>query len=664
MTCFTRFNTFLCSKGINFLLTATVMVMISCVGKVKNTKEKTASSVQEAEKILELTLAKEFYPISDTKIVGRLEPPPPPYKLSEITYLISKTGDQVPTAFSGAALETLSKDYTGSYQVIMRDLEPNTCYQFNVNIETENGVKSDSKVFFSGCTLVDDVSDFYGISQVENVSGLSGAYALKVYVNAATNTTDVLPQPGDTYAYEIYAGKKSKISPNQLFDTTNPEVTKYTISYKYNQTVINGLEPDTEYWVGARALNKGFQANQDNPYYIPEQNEFYLEGKTQSDSVSNISWDSSSFEVNLEPGSAGLTSVTGSWNSVIGLFYNLRFYYVDQDLMPNQADLFTYIMNGNDEACTGSEDGNSDITCKNLSSSATSTTAAGLTSYKNYWMALAICLNEACTDQNKKIVSPIKSIRTEPEVGFYSGVISVLESIDSDHLDRIRLSVTPFDENGGAGDGVACKMRINAGSEIWLNHPDPSAGPPNTINTSDISVLPFNYKSDYFITLSGYNLATTDTYYFKCLPYLVNGSTIEIKSDGILPWVAATGLSLEGPTYTQFPGLDVGFLTCVDSNNSISITWPTPTGGIYAKYLVLLKDRAVGNPIFSVQDAYDEDPGYYVFEEHKDNNSTTIYGLSAGTYDVAVATFLDYMSGTAYIRSSDNVDVGSCTVNP
>jgi hypothetical protein len=630
-----------------------VMFLVSCVGQVEDVKQKTASTVQEKETIINEQIMIVAFPVAHDKIELWFSKSAADKWENTIIY-VTYGGLTTPIAFAGENLTY--KNYKGLYRALLTGLNINTTYNIKANAVFKNGTKTDYDGTLSVTTFPNVTADFLGITDTKTPAGDAGATSMLVSFTPGIATSEFpFPEYGDPYYYRICVLDTTVLSPKDMWNDAfiGSGITMYQVDKAFDQKLITGLASGVKYAVGIRSVHYGGRTKGDDPVYSFEANNVILFHTTKDNSIGSINFDPSAIELSLAAGSLGRSTVNISLDpNAEGIFNHRRVYFG----IASNPNFYTHIVNNADTACIGAETADPDVFCKYLEPNTITTSVAGLDSLTNYKFMEVICGNETCSP-DKRLYSAAPEISTSPPVVAFNGLISVTGTEDVHNLDRVSLKYLTPNQNTGIVDGLIVQYEVG-GQVYYLNHPDPDADP-TYVNDSGLSVMPFDLNDDEII-VKGLDITSPGTKNFRVLPYVYDANIdpfdpVQIYYADTMGWTAAN-VTLYGPTLDEFPGIDTNFINC--NNNNISVSWNAPSGGYWAYYIFVLYDSSTGG-VFSHQDGLDGLPGYITVNITPDLNNYTAFSVPDGTYEFSVITFFNFDG--IEILSHNNVATGSCT---
>lgn len=606
-----------------FTILCIVLITISCVGTIEDENPISTKGAGTSKEPTYFDGVYKVVPISDEKAEVYFFPANE--LASEITYVVSYDGLKVPHTFAG---ELLSPDYRGLLSVTISGLQPNTTYSFTVQTEKTDGTVSYSDKVESATTFSNVTADFVGISNVANLAGVSGKNSLMVSWTAAYREGSVIfPREPDPVNYEITLLNANEATPSAFDDESLSDTARKVVlaqGTKISHTV-NGLTPNTKYYIRVRAIHQGYIDNAGDVTYKKEENNKYIEFATLGGAES-LNFEADSLGINPLPGAAGKNGFFINWGVVAGAFDHYRLYYKKTS---DLSDWNTYIGTRN-TTCNGLEGGV--WNCQRIDYEASSFTLTDLDSFTEYDMYLVICPEASCAT-DVSLFTTTNPYKTVPEIIKYSGIQAIDPPRYFYSLNEMYIKIPSIDISQGYLDGllVELKQRPEGPSrlnDVILNHPNGTV--------TDITVKPFDYLVDREIVVTGLDPETIYDYCFSVFPYYIdNGTLVEVRENATQMCQFLTAFP---PTVGEFNGPIAANAT----NSIVSLSWQAPTKGIYDKYRAII--RTDGAP-FSLSAAIDHirnNPGQtlYVMQEVDYLALGTIFtGVPSGTYYMGVWTY-------------------------
>lgn len=564
-----------------------------------------------------------------------------------VTYLISYDGLDVAKSVPGA---NLRPDYRGLLKYTVTGLEINNEYAFTVQAKNETGVVSSSTSVRKAKTFGNQTANFLGIGTVKNLPGFDGRTALRIEWPAAERIGSVfLPKEQDPVQYEIILLDADVATPVAFDDTSFVEPFRKVVFVNGTKIShqVNGLQPNTKYYIRVRAIHDGVNTYGDDPNYLAEKNNSYQLAATLSDDISSIDIDTSSFGIEIPRGQEGIYSLISTWKAAKGSFDHYRIYYKPSV----SGSAWSFYKSGRDEVCNGEETNDSSWYCKEISFEKETYTITDLIPFTEYDIHLVVCGTKTCELSDMVEFDSNPPYKTNPGHVNFGGIEEIEGAKFYWSLNEIYLKMTPPDLNTGVADGilVELKERLSGPTEdTFLNHPTIPSG-------LDLAVVNFDYKSATEVTVSGVSLSENEPYCFALVPYYIDaGNLVENRSNVVTKCILPR---VEAPTSDQFPGLSNAVLD--GSTNTWTLNWLAPLGGVYSGFSIFVRTDG-GNFLFS--EAKAGDANYVRVNLPYGATSYQIPFLGAGTYKAGVLTY--YNDGVTEYFSEPNTNVQTVIVGP
>lgn len=599
----------------------------SCVGTIEDTTEEKGDDGK-------LNIGKlEFSGITSAKAIAHnkveLTFPPAGNATGNITYLIKYDGLATPIT---AIEKSLFRNFNGEYTYTVTNLEPYTTYNFNVTaIDEVSGAEGNNVVTIQATTFLHPTADFGGIGLVSNVQGLAGLNSLKVeWVKAALYTDFTTPEDRDVVNYEVKI-LDGDLTPNMMNSPGLSNLQRKTILVDKTQreVTIGGLKQGHKYYVQVRAINYGYvRYSTEDPSFRHEENTKYIAASTLSPGAEDLSFDEDSFFVKSINSEGGLSSLSTSWIGAAGAFDHYRLIYTKstnnadtEEAYPLEAQLYQQnghiggddclsnvtASSGFDSRCacenkdthdnasaTPGTDGEADLFCLYIEYDVENKIVADLEAYREYEMILQVCADVNCIEYSRSKVN--RGTKTNPGIATYTFESSMRGPGSTNHLDKIYIDFEDQpDFTSGVIDGFQIKVTNSAGEEIILGNPD---FPVNESITSQppIRMLPYDPRTDQYITLSGYDIYDAQAYTFEISPYKNTGDAIEVDSAVKKIYTDIVFEALPPGNYTDDDKFQ-GPTSCSDigsNTGNYRITWnPVAEGiGVFSHYQIWIEEKA------------------------------------------------------------------------
>jgi hypothetical protein len=542
------------SKGIIFL-TGILFLLPACVGTVEDKNPPTTKGAQVNNKVSQFEGIVGAYPISHSKVEILFNPA---IGLAfNLTYVITYDGLNIPFTFPG---ETLSPDYRGHLKVIIGGLSINTNYNFQVQvIDDLSGLSSLSDKSILVKTYSNIASNFWGITNTSNLSGVDGRNAISVnWAAAERQGSDFVKKEIDPINYEIILLDSDQLSPASFDDETQPAAKRKVVlvdGAKISHQV-NGLQAGTKYYVRVQCIHHGYSLYGADPTYLRDSNSKYLEIETLGDNSSDIEVDLNLFTVTTAQGIAGLSSFNILWDIAQGAFDHYRIYYKPKAEGPAWSTYKT----SKDDICDGQESnaGNPPTWfCKKINFANSTSTITDLIPFTEYDIQVVICLNNTCNSiPGVNFLEYVSAgpYETDPGTAVFSGIKDpILQPLYFWALGEIYLEFTPPDLNTGVADGLLVKVNERLmspdgpGANTYLNHPvDP--------NTTSLFIPPFDYVSDNVVIVRGVIPGSEEPYCFSLVPYVWKGGVVEPRLEDEI--IRCISVKIESPLSSEYAGID------------------------------------------------------------------------------------------------------------
>lgn len=626
-------------------------IVFGCVGTIQDANNDLSKAADSTDNIkLTYSGIVSAVPIANDKVEVFF--PQSELDADSTAYVIRYDGLQVPIYVYGTSLRP---DYRGLLRFTVSGLRIDTTYTFSIQVrDVKTGVESNNTATKQVKTFANFTANFNGITEVRNLSGDEGTTGIQVVWVPAEIKGGIQKDEIDPIEYQITLIDGTVLNPGSMNDTAFSDPVRKVISAGADKrsVTINGLLPGRKYFVQVRAIHYGYSQFSADRNYLLEKNTRYLQISTYSDDMSSINFDESSFRLTLPPGSGGLYSLAASWTTPEGNFDHYRLYYTLQ----GATSLTNYLSaEDGDAVCNGTETLNNAISCIPVASNHNlNNLITGLDVNKTYDVVLAICASLRC-EKSKRIYTSVFTQTTTPAVADFQGIKSIDPAKSITNLDQITLNFDLPNFLSGNISGYILRYYGNDPS----NASPFSVNDPDVLNTTGLSVLPYNVQNDTSITVTGVDPLTTDQYCFMLVPFSYNfdGTKNYGDTSGIVPKCVLP--SIKGPDKNQFPGIDLDASSCDVINSSVTLKWNAPAAGIFSNYEIFsVNDQ----PSFTFSSAVDYANNTY--ERLLLNSTTTNYrfiGLQPGkTYRFGVLTYYSSIDGP--IRSEYNTNLFSCSL--
>jgi hypothetical protein len=636
-------------KVISITVLLTCFILIGCVGTVEESTPD-LTNVQEAPKTV-LTFAglNSIKAISDSRIEVFFYPATG--GSGKYTYDIQVGSSPFPISIPSTVLVP---DYRGMLRTTITGLSRLTTYQIRVEVrDGESTLQSNSQVIKTTSTFNNLVADFNGISSAFNTSGQDGKDSIKIRWTPARSSGGLTKQEWDPKSYEVILIDSERLSPNDMDISYTPAEGRWVFSFNHdvtiNEYIVRGLPAKTKFYVRMRAIHENSIDDVYDQKKRSELNTSYVTISTLSGSLADIDFQNESFSVALAAGEQGLSAIQASWEPAIGVFDHYQIYYsltgggVAFGSLPSLC--LSPMLSPPGET----------VFCKKVLFSAGTTPITGLTPYTEYELALVLCSTNTC-GPSERIVSPVRTIITDPTLPAFNGVKEILMARSLDEMSKLYIQYDIPNFSAGYFDGLILKMRRTI---------DGSDSPVEiTQTTNPIYIMSFNFLTENQVVVRDVNYLDIQPYCFTLYPFKWSSDGLSRREHPNDIWKCVQPKP-EAPTIDQFLGLSGG----LTENNAISISWDTPSGGIFSEYEVFWRKQAGasfnwGDAIAQAGENFDY-TNYGRMLVNSGTNQVTIDGFLNGQYMLGVLTHYTYMtdSGPVTIRSETNIKFKKCTVD-
>lgn len=678
-------TSFLKSLNKDFFFVAFLFLFASCVGTIDDKNPNTTKGSEAGSALVFFNGINKAEPVSDEKINVFFEPAQG--SAQDLTYLVSYDGLAVPFSYPATLLRP---EYNGLLKVTISGLNINSAYNFQVQVRNTLGQTSKSDKSIKVRTFSNKTARFQGIKSVKNLSGVDGRYAVRVEWTGADDSGKTLKDPRDPINYEIVLLRKLKESdssaqtanPSQFDNKSLPNEVRKEIIVSSDKLFhqVNGLEAGTEYYVRVRCTHDEFSDNSTNPLYKREENTDYREIKTLSSNGDPLEFDQNSLTFILDQGPSGLNSFNLTWDPAKGSFDHYRIYY--REFTPDNiqwptTEVFSSYYGGfpKDQLlpiCNGADPrlGKEYWYCQKEEFSASTATLTDLKPFTKYMVHLIACYEADCApkapnpafDEYNSNTDPI----TNPGIASFSGIEEVINPKYYWALGEVYLKVTPPDLSSGVADGLLVGMQVQDDNGDLIFSSGPTAGEINDyqiINSPDVDnttspyqVPPFDFETTEEIVVRGVDPTSDNTYCFTVMPFTwQNGSAVAFKDSAVQE---CQKIVIQPPTLSQFQGF-TGYQ--IDTNdNSVTLSWNSPTGGLYDKFVVWIRNDGTQFN-YSDVNGLANPPAYYRFELPFSARTFTAPFLTPGNYQFGILT---QFSGTGQYSEPYPASIQTITIDP
>lgn len=664
-----------------FAIMIIALSLLSCVGTVsdKNAKDSKVQSTTSSNAAASFEGLQSINPISHDKV--ELFFLPASGDPANLTYEIYINNSPIPVKIGGRSLST---NASGLYYFAVTGLSLQTLYNFNMRVieagsETQ-ALQLDPSKSMSAMTYANETADFMGASSLQLGAGETGKNTVTAkWVPATITGTNLNPKPRDPVAYEIiYISQLGGIANlnNPNYHGTDRVVIQTPSSIgsppaldKDREYTITGLNADTTYYVQVRAIHKAYYDYVSvDPLYKRELNTHFLKIKTLA-SGALFDFNSSLVYLTNPDGENGLTNLDVSWIPASGEFNHYRVCYKQVATALGPEPVVDYLQDADLDLIL-----NNTAACLQKPSSTTNVRLGGLTSYAYYQVKVLACKNIAC-DSTNRIKSDLTQKRIITNIAPFTGILSIQNPSDDTKLKEITIN---FDAPV-ISTGYLNRFKLYCYNSVTDTNPaelaldgstSAATGKTNCDGIKSMTTMPAtlaDYASLDNIVLELPVINGSARYCFSLLPSIYSiYLNQENKQNAIIKCFTP---EIKTPNILQFPGRDN---LCSVSDKSISITWPTPTGGLYSKYMVLYREKTLPSDLFNFPKATSD------YLANKTNNSLlsvyksidnldkttltyTINSLVPGrSYSIGVLTYLE--DGSNKVFSQFNLNIGDCTL--
>ena len=648
------------------------MFLTSCVGTVKDANSKAGNILSSGSTSAAITFSglTQANPISNSKV--ELFFYPATGDQNAITYEIYINGSPTPTQVSGKSLTANSK---GLMMVVISHLTINTTYTFNMKAVitgTTSSALLDPTKALTAKTFANETADFQGISTVALGAGQSGKNTVIVtWLSATTLGTEISPRPNDPVAYEIkyisqlggvlnlnnakYSGPDRVTVQNPTPLSSSPALSTQT------SATINGLNPGTTYFFQVRAIHTNYAIYGSDPNYKTEANTKYLTIKTLSTTDDAFTFSTNLVTLSHPLADAGLSKLNLAWLPAGGPFDHYSVCYTKladpNDLTDHLQDTADFDFGVNN--------------CQSKAANDTFQQISGLLSYAYYQVKVIACKNIAC-DFGNRIFSDLKSARVFTNVAPFGGIMTYDSPQDETSLNTIKVNFNPPVLSAGYINEfrMYCYSDANDHTGVRIDNlakPTSGTGKTNCNGLTILTAFPnvpadFSTFSQIQIDLPAGGIDGIKQYCFSLVPTINDPSLVQ--SDVANAIVKCFTPQMKTPNILQFGGRDIA---CPAIGNAVHLTWPSPTGGLYSKYITFYQRKITGSEFFDFQAAIAEYTSgvsnHYQWIDPIDKtlNFLDLTGLLPGAkYNVGVIPYLNY--GGSKLWAQYNYNVGECSL--
>lgn len=556
------------------------------------------------------------------------------------------------------SLESLGEGQIGYKKYTLKNLLPNSFYKLRISVSNINGQRSSGENEVVVRTFDNRVADFGGIVDVAPLTGSSHTSVRVSWIPTVMQGT-YEAGPFDTTEYEVtYMKTTSALQYLNDAGTADRIVVNVAASASDNPSYVDikTLEPDTSYYFQVRAKHKLYTDQEkdfdDNGTPITldrDVNTSWIRYKTTAN-TGIYTFDKDSVVVKNSPGISGLTSIQVFWKAPEGIFNSYKVFY--REYLPSDGtdpylddELTPLAMQSYLDSVDTSK-------FKSIEVDKTFTTLTGLNKYSWYQVKVVPCKTIDCTispesDPNASIVSNLKAIRVEPVLAPFFGINFVKEPSDASATDEIKLTFDP----PVMAQGYANKLDVFC---LSYDQNDFVALSKTPVSTTVGNCNGLNYKetidinSTVSLTIDSVkNIKTSPpedaSYCFAIVPK-IEGAGLETKTLDRAKWVVrCIQPDIKTPTIKEFKGFANA---CSVSNDTVSLDWDIPTGGIYNNFRVFAYKPASSSEAFNffdmIQKLYSSDPNLIIVDKSNSETSHAFTNLEVGAkYQYGVLAFID-----------------------
>jgi hypothetical protein len=647
------------SRTISLLLSFAMLALSACVGTVEDKNPETTKAQGLNLPPIFFTGIDRVVPIAHNKAEVMFYPATG--SADNLTYLISYDGLDVPLSVGAVSLRP---DFRGLLSYTVSGLQINTEYVFQVQVKDKTtGQRSTSPETRKGKTFANITASFDGIANIKNLPGYDGTTSLKIEWSEAVRSNPLLPPlEGDAIQYEITLVDADELTPGDMDDVAFGLPKRVVVPVPIDRVdyTVTGLQSDTKYHAQVRAVHHGFSQFGALPGYKKEENHRYLTLSTLSDELASIQVNLNDRSLALGAGESGLTSMDVTWGEVQGAFDHFRIYYT------YEGDFVGEGFVSND--CGSGTVYQTFFYCKKVEYLYNTTKITDLVPGEDYKVKVYICQDDTCSP-GKRLSYDVVNKKLEPPVATFAGILGIKNSSTINALDSVIIEIEPPDFGSGVIDGLAVKVLQNPDlgvlNDTYINLPDANGDgsydgsdvtdmPLDAVadNETGLSVLPFDFKSDEFITVSGVILGSGKTYSFMVVPYTYtpDGQSIRLHEGTLLPMSISPNITM--PSAADFIG--IASISCDLATQTVVIAWDVPAEGVWSGFRAYRTTGAAFNYTDAKNGAYNSSMVSASATE------TSFPFLSSGQYSFGILASL-VVSGDVYY-SGDNSGIRTINI--
>ncbi len=669
----TNINSF--KKKILLIVVVSLLTQ-SCVGTIEDANIQTTKSAGTSISPIKFEGVYRAIPIAHNKVDILFFPASG--GSGDYTYLISYDGISTPISVPSS---TLKLDYRGLHKVTVPSLSINTTYSFQVQIVDEStGGKSFTEVAVAATTFPNLTCNFEGIGSVAPLSGANGLNAINVtWAEGETIGSTIFAEEPDPYQYVVTIIDSDLLNPGDMNNDTFTEPERKVFYFNRTKRNVNiyGLTSGKKYFVQVRCEHEGYNSFGFDQSYLREENTNHTQITTLLAGAAGITWPTSQISLSLGPGASGLNTLQLDWPGAIGAFDHYRAYSTRNEVGDPGLNTAITVSPSCQNSCYASAsncggsgcltrsgcyaDSGHWVNCKKLPLNEISTLLVGLEEQKSHEAKLLVCQDINCTIF---VESPVLSIITRPDLASFDGIVTIDKPKSFDDLGSLWINLLPPQVETGLIDGVLVEFvgQLDSDTPVILN------GAPDFTNSSNLTVVPFDYQTVTEIEVQGINPYSALKYCFKAYGFTYSGAgviipqPVETQQNPVCVYPSPNYIT--PPDNLQFLGLS----SCTLLSESISLAWALPSEGVYEKIEVFWKDNSVGSP-FNFNDAVAEaNSGAMVnykralIDGSKINYVVTSLDPSK-SYTFAALSYMAGLDGVEY-RSNFNSGIRTCSPAP
>jgi len=650
--------------------------VVSCVGTVKDANPKTTNILNNGSKAPPISFNGliKAEAVAQDKVELQFSPAD---GSDDIIYEIYVNNSPIPIKVNG---KSLNLNASGNYLFTVIGLQMNSTYSFNMRA-TVAGFASDAKLdptkSLFATTYNNETADFLGISSLQLAAGEAGRDTIVAKWNPAVITgTSINPKDTDPVQYEITyisqlggafnLNNENYTGPDRRVVYTPPTLNTPPALDRDKEYTISGLVPGSTYYVQVRAVHKGFVTNANDTFYKREQNTRFLKVTTFS-SAGVFDFNTTQVLMSHPLGEPGLTGLDVSWLPASGEFNHYRVCYKKVAAPNGTPTTNDYLQDADIDAVL-----NNPAYCIIVPAKTNSYRLPSLESYAYYQAKVLACRTSTC-GVSDRIKSSLMQERVITNVTQFSGIVKVYNPSDDANLNEVKIT---FDAPVTAS-GYITKMKLycyngqsDASPVLLPTNGTVSSGTGKAIcdgistNSTFPTALPdfttFNTINVQFAT----PIDGTKTYCLSLVPSIESAYLTQQNLPAAV--VKCFTPEIKTPTNLEFPGKNSVCTT--NTGTDLSITWPTPTGGLYSKFVIFYKEKNVGTDFFSYSDAIAAYTANNALSPYKwvDNIDKALIGYNilnlvpGKNYSIGILPYL--VNGATKIYGQYNLNVDDCAL--